>query len=310
MTNGSHIDAAASMDDKALSMENGAAGLGLEAETDRLYQLPLDAFVEARNALAARLKARGDKDAAGRVKALVRPSVSAWVSNQVYWQARQEFDAFVTSVERLRTAQLTGAVGGAALRDAMKARRDALEVVLRRAEGLLAGSGHGSSPATLLRVSKTLEALAAERGRPAPVRPGRLAQDLEPPGFEALAALGEGGPPASSPKAEPAAEKPRATAEPAESLRAALAEAEKRLDRVRREAREAAGVLSVAEKRAAAARDELDEAKRRLERAQDRAALLAQDEVVARQKAEELEASRGAAEAERDTALSALRAVD
>ncbi len=291
-------------------MDNGSPGLDIDAETDRLYQIPLDAFVEARNALAARLKASGDKEAAGRVKALARPSVSAWVSNQVYWQARQEFEVFVASVERLRTAQLTGAVGGAALRDAMKARRDALEVVLRRAEGLLAGSGHGSTPATLLRVSKTLEALAAEGGRPAPVRPGRLAQDLEPPGFEALAAMGEAGPPASSPKAEPAVEKPHATAEPAESLRAALAEAEKSLDRVRREAREALGALSVAEKRAEAARAELDEAARRLERAKSRMALTAEEEAAARKKADELAAARDAAEAERDTALRALRTVD
>jgi DNA repair exonuclease SbcCD ATPase subunit len=159
-------------------------------------------------------------------------------------------------------------------------------------------------------VSKTLEALAVEGSRPAAVPPGRWSADLEPPGFDAFATLAEAGPPPSSPKVEPAAEKPHVTAEPAQSLRAALAESEKRLDRVRREAREAAGALSVTEKRAAAARDELDEAKRRLERAQDRAALLAQDEVVARQKAEELAASRDAAEAERDSALRALRTID
>lgn len=299
------------MDDKAQFMESGSSGLDLEAETDRLYQLPLDAFVEARNALAARLKASGDKEAAGRVRALVRPNVSAWAANQVYGQARSEFDAFVASVERLRSAQLTGAGGGPSLRDAMKARRDAQEAVLRRAEGLLTGAGHGSSPATLLRVSKTLEALAAEGGRPAEVRPGRLAQDLEPPGFEALAAMAETGPPASSPRVEePAAENPHAAAEPEAGLRATLAELEKRLERARREAREAAGALSVAEMRSAAARAELDEAKRRLERAQDRAAHLAEDERAARRKADELTVARDAAEAERDTALRALRNVD
>jgi hypothetical protein len=297
-------------------MGDTTMGADVQAEADRLYQLDPDAFVEARNALAARLKTQGNREGAGLVKALPRPSVPAWAANQVYWTARREYDLFLASGERLRKAQVQGAAGTTALREAMKARREALDLVLRTAAALLAAAGHGATPETLRRVSNTLEALAADGVRPTPVRAGRLAKELEPPGFDVLAGLaGVEGPAPADQRAEreldrtapPSAEAVIAsTADNAESLRAALAEAEGQLDRARRAARAAAGALSVAEKRAEAARGELEEASRRFDRAQERAAITREDEALARARAEELSASADAAQAERDAAFRAL----
>jgi hypothetical protein len=311
-------------------MSTESKDLDVEAEIDRLYQLPLDAFVAARNALAARLKACGDKDGTARVKALVRPSIPAWAANQVYWSARPEFDALLASVERLRQAQ-QGAAGGTALREAMKARREAQDLVLRAASARLASAGHGAKPDTLHRVSNTMEALAARGARSAEARPGRLVQDLEPPGFDALASVAGTESPsrgsrletAAPASAAPAASQPKADHSGAkvdqvgavdviarDQLRLALAESEKRLDLARRQAREAAGAHSVAEKRAEAARAELIEATRRLERAKERAAVTAEDEAATRRTAEEMAAARDSAEADRDEAVSALRGVE
>jgi hypothetical protein len=58
------------------------------ADVDALFKLPLDEFTSARNALAAQLKKVGKQAEAIEVKALVKPSVSAWVVNQLYWQQR------------------------------------------------------------------------------------------------------------------------------------------------------------------------------------------------------------------------------
>jgi hypothetical protein len=309
-------------------MTNASSTLDLEAEIDGLYQGPLDRFVEARNALATRAKALGDKQGATRVKSLARPSVSAWVVNQAYWTQRNEFDALVACAGRVREAQLEGGEGAAALREAMKARREALDRMVATAASLLASAGHGANPATLLRVSKTLEALAAAGGEPAGGQAGRLADDLEPPGFEALAGLALAGPtpppkgmisttggpaaraPGAGPPAPPAVAESKHDlgAEEAERLAAALALAEQRLERARRESREAAGALSVAGKRAEAARAELQEASRRLERAQERAHATAEDETAARIEAEGRASALEAAEADRDAALLALRA--
>ena len=48
-----------------------------------LYRLPLAEFVAARDRLARQLRAAGDREAARRVAALRRPSVSAWAANQL-----------------------------------------------------------------------------------------------------------------------------------------------------------------------------------------------------------------------------------
>jgi hypothetical protein len=292
-----------------------------EEEIDRLYQLAPDAFVEARNALASRLSADGKKDAAARVKALARPSVAAWAVNRLYATARDDFDALFRSAERLREAQARGAAGAGAMRAAMAERREALGSLLRRGESLLAKAGHAATPAMLRRVSNTLEALAAPAARPEGPRPGRLVKDLEPPGFDAVAAIA--GSSSEPPRAEERrAEKPRADPAPGpapsseagraralEAARAALADAEARFERARWSARQAAGALQVAEKRAEGARGELEEAARRLERAKERAARTGEDEAAARAEAERRRADRDEAEAERDAALRAVRAL-
>jgi hypothetical protein len=86
---------------------------------------------------------------------------------------------FVAAVERLQQAQLAGAMAGASLREAMKARREAHDLVLERAQHWLTEGGHAGSPDTLRRVSNTIEALAAGHalaGAPGrPPRPGLIA---------------------------------------------------------------------------------------------------------------------------------------
>jgi hypothetical protein len=303
------------------------SGIDVEAEIDRLYQLSLAEFVAARNALAAKLKAGEDKDNAARVRELGRPNVAAWAANLAYWTARPEFDALMESTQRLQSAQAQGAAG-TALREAMKERREANAAVMERAKSLLVAAGHGASQDTLRRVSGTLEALAAESARADGVRvpPGRLIRDLEPPGFEAVRQLAHDlpraprltpGPPVPAPaEAEsvsgtgplPAAEGPSETrAEALKHARAELAEAERRLERGKREAREATGARSVAEKRAQGARDELAEVTRRLKRANERAEITAADEAAAREEAERKAAALDRAEAARDAARRSVR---
>jgi hypothetical protein len=285
------------------------SGIDVEAETDRLYQLPLAQFVAARNALAARLKAGGNKDEAARVRALARPNIPAWATNQAYWTARREFDALVVATRHLQSAQAAGA-SGASLRDAMKGRREAHAAVMARAESLLVSAGHGASPDTLRRVSDTLESLAAASARSASAgpRPGRLIADLEPPGFEAITHVAPS--PADPPRldagtAGEGAHEARAVA--VERARVQLAEAERSLESARRQAQEAAGARSVAQERAQAARDDLEEITRRFQAARDRAAFADAADAATRDEAERKAGACDRAEAARDAALRSLR---
>ena len=145
-----------------------------EAEVDGLYHGPLAHFVEARNALAARLGTGGDAATAQRVRSLAKPSVPAWAANQVYWVARPEFDALSDAARRLRARQqATGPSAGTGLREAMRKHREALAGALKKAEAILAQAGYVASPATLHRIAATLEALAAEQAASALVKAER-----------------------------------------------------------------------------------------------------------------------------------------
>jgi hypothetical protein len=226
--------------------------------------------------------------------------------------ARQDLDRFLVASQRARSAQLEG-LQGAGLRDAMLERRRTQGVLIQRIQSLLTGAGHGASPEAMRRVSDTLEALAA--GIREDAAPGRLARDLQPPGFEALAELASR-PPTSGGSAPPLdatgppkarEEVPETPPDPAAEARASLAQAERTLETARREAREASGTQSVAERRAEGARGELEEATHRFERAKERAARSAVEEEEARKDAQDKAAALEAAEAARDAALRALR---
>ena len=84
-------------------------GLGGEmgSDIDALFKLPLGEFTSARNALVSRLKKAGQQTEAAEAKALAKPSVSAWVVNQLYWRHGYLFGRLFDAGERLRQAQTT-----------------------------------------------------------------------------------------------------------------------------------------------------------------------------------------------------------
>src|SRR5688500_1191742 len=113
----------------------------LKEDVDALFRLPLAEFTGARNALAARLKKSGreeEKAAAARVKALAKPSISAWAVNQLYWNHREEFDQLLASGERFHKAQTSRSAGKVAdMRAAMDARRESLSELSEIAASIL-----------------------------------------------------------------------------------------------------------------------------------------------------------------------------
>src|SRR5689334_648875 len=155
------------------------ASRSVEAEIDRLYQLPLDQFTSARNALAK--DAGGD---AARIRALTKPPVPAWAVNQLFWQDRDTWDALIAAAEnaqRAHKAVLAGRAGD--VRAASKVHDEAVEAALKATLDLLAQSDHPATDATRQAIVTTLRAL------PGAEPPGRLTKVLQPGGFEALAGL-------------------------------------------------------------------------------------------------------------------------
>jgi hypothetical protein len=160
-----------------------------EEEVDRLYGLPLNEFTEARNALARRLRDQGQSASAERIKGLSKPSLPAWVVNQLARQRELDVQRLIKAGERLSSAQAEAiqAQTGDAFLDARRDEQHALERLAARAKEILSEASRGS--AALDRIVATLRAASlTEEGR-ALLKEGRLTEELEPPGFEALAAL-------------------------------------------------------------------------------------------------------------------------
>lgn len=153
-------------------------------DVDALFRLPLAEFTNARNGLAAHLKKKGRAQDASDVKALGKPSVSAWAVNQLYWNHRDVFDKLIMSGERFHKAQKSGKMSE--MRAALDTRREALTQLSNVAASLLKEAGHNPSPDTIHRITTTLEGISAYASRDDGPQPGRLTHDVDPPGFASV----------------------------------------------------------------------------------------------------------------------------
>jgi hypothetical protein len=162
----------------------------IEQDLDRLYQVPLSEFVQERNRLAGALKKDGDADASRRVRELSKPSLSAWAVNQLYWRDRPRVEQLVAAGDRYRAAQKAALSGASSeMESAEGHRRRAIEDAVRRTRKILAETGQSASEPVMRRIETTIETAASYGSEsPKPLN-GRLAEDLDSPGFAALSGL-------------------------------------------------------------------------------------------------------------------------
>lgn len=163
--------------------------IDIEEQVARLYGEPLDRFTAARNDLVSHLKKAGDKEAADRVRSLKKPSMSAWVVNQLVRTREVDLKRLLRAGEQVEKAQQSLLAGGknADFDDARRKERAAVQAMRNAATEV-----HPEiSVAILERVTRSLEAASSAEGR-ARLKEGRLTEDLEPPGFELLSGLGGG----------------------------------------------------------------------------------------------------------------------
>lgn len=233
----------------------------IEAEIDKLFQLPPDQFTAARNTLA--------KDAGaqkGAIKGLTKPPVAAWAVNQLYWQAPERYEALVeasTDVRRTHRSVIEGRKGD--LREAGRAHEAALDGALKATVELMRAAGQPVTDATRHAILNTLRALPS-------IEPaGRLTKALTPGGFEMLSGMTPAAPAASAPRPKPAV-KARGADAKAEGEAARERDRRAALERAVREAdqraRQAEFEAARAAREVAKTDRHLDEARRELEAAQ------------------------------------------
>jgi molecular chaperone DnaK (HSP70) len=284
----------------------------LDDELKRLHGLPLGEFTAARNALAKQLDKAGKKKEADEVKALVKPTPSAWVVNQLFARETGKMDRLLGAGERARAAQREAVAGAGAgkLRETMAAVRDVAEELRQKAAAILSEEGRAPSRAMLDRVATNLQALAFSPAAAQEASRGWLSRDLDPPGFEVFTGLKI---PARvvniESRRKPSAPEPEPPRTPEKKQAAKASKAEEAAER-RRQAAE--------EKREAAerARKEREAAKHRerVTRAEERVERAVAEEDFLRRKAEQsektAEEARRRAEAAQEEAEEARRRAD
>ncbi|HKI06606.1 MAG TPA: hypothetical protein VKK31_31810 [Thermoanaerobaculia bacterium] len=164
---------------------------GLNAEIRGLYQGPFDEFIASRNALAARLRKEKRADEAAEVKALPKPTPSAWAVNLLFGLQPEKMEALLGAGKRARTAQREAVSGRGAesLRETIRAARGLADELRWDAAHLLTERGRPPSRDLVERIAANLQALAFSPAAAEQVARGWLDRDLDPPGFEVLAGL-------------------------------------------------------------------------------------------------------------------------
>jgi len=294
----------------------------VDSVLDELYALPLEQFVVARNAASKRVKASGDAVGAERVARLAKPTVAAWVVNQVAREHPEEVAALVTLGDELRDATEDRDRARLTVLDRLRRERTEALVGAVRAAGEVAGRGVSASAVD--RLAETLTAAVMDPDAGAAVRAGRLGQALQHVGF---GLVDEGGEPADVVELRSAASgddgaastgaraRGRASGRPGAGRTTGkgsgspsdeddvLAAAEREVEETAAEVDRLEAARDEADARAREAGDAVGQAEDDLGRIEDELARLADERDAAR---DALEAARGA----QDDARTALDAAD
>jgi hypothetical protein len=237
-------------------------------EADRLYGLPLAEFTRARDELARELRKAGESEASAEVKALAKPSLSAWTVNQLARKEPMQMRALTTAGERLRKAQAELLEGGGPdeLQAALQRQRQVVDALVESAKPILEKAGQSATGATLERVRGTLTAAAGHEEGARLVEQGRLTKDLEPAGFGGVTAIPSGKRRRAQPKArddEAGKQRAEAAKRKVDALRTEVAEQREHARRAASEARKAEAELDRLAARLKAAEAALSQETRR-----------------------------------------------
>lgn len=161
----------------------------LDDAVDALYAGPLDEFVAARDAAARQAAGDGDRLGARRIKRLPKPTVAAWVVNQVVRDRPDEIAVLTDLGDELRAA--TAERDRARIRALDHLRRERVEGLVRSVRDAGEVGGRAVSQAVLDRLAETLTAAVMDADAGTAVRAGRLTRALQHVGFGIVDEKGE-----------------------------------------------------------------------------------------------------------------------
>jgi len=153
----------------------------LDAVADELYGLWPGEFTAARTAREKEARAAGDKELAGQVKALGKPTTVAWLANRLVRDHGDELQPLLELGDALREA--TAVLQGEELRSLSQQQHQLVAALVRQARRDAAGSGHRVGEDAARGLEETLRAALADADLSAQLAAGRLTGGLQHAGF-------------------------------------------------------------------------------------------------------------------------------
>ncbi|HEY2298661.1 MAG TPA: hypothetical protein VGH43_13090 [Jatrophihabitans sp.] len=233
---------------------------------DELYALSPDEFTAARDTAAKQARDDGDRDLAAEVKQFRRPTVGAWLVNQVVRADDDRLDQLLDLGAALREAQ--DALDGAELRAMSRQRHQVIRSLSSLAHNI---TGKKITDAAQREFEATLDAALSDEAATNAVRTGRLMRPLASSGLEpvdltdAVAVPSDAPAPRrpakkQKPKTDDTAERNKREAERKQAEQA-LVDAQAALDEHRQAAEQARETAGAAKIRVAELEQQLDEAR-------------------------------------------------
>ncbi|URM92839.1 hypothetical protein LUW75_00785 [Streptomyces sp. MRC013] len=167
--------------------------MDVESAAEELYGLPPAEFTAARDRLAARARAAGDRELAARIRALRRPTLAAWASNLLVRTRPDRARSLLAPGGGPRPART--APGGARPDEPESRHHARVAALAREAQRLAAEAGREIGDAARGQVEATLRAALADPEAARQWLSGRLSRALgAPAGRGTTGTAGSGGP--------------------------------------------------------------------------------------------------------------------
>lgn len=253
-----------------------SAEVDLEQAADELYGADLADFVQVRARLAKELRAAGKGADADALAKLRKPSVAAWTLNQLARRCRRDVDLLLDAGHRLREAQagVMRGSGKASFERSRKTEQEALQRLLREAEGMLEARGNASAN-VLNQVRESLRTAAISTSGRELLARGRFVEPSRAEGFDIVGELaGTAGPQPPAKHSRPPRPDDREARAALRDARAALRDAEGRSRKTAQAADRLASDAERARELAEKASAEVEAAQRRVDEAVEALAAL------------------------------------
>jgi hypothetical protein len=127
---------------------------------DELYGLPPEDFTAARTQYEKEAKAAGDRDGAARIHALAKPSVTAWLANQLAREQRDSLEPLLELGAGLRDA--TRKLEGDQLRALSRQQHQLVHALVQQARQVARAAGRSVSEDAIRGLDETLRAALAD----------------------------------------------------------------------------------------------------------------------------------------------------